>query len=505
MVATHGRARKTLLLIAPPLRGLLEGFASGLVSLGNFIQIHEPVTDIRLLDYSRSALSDIEGQLRDEFATAGDTLVGITTTTASYHSAIQVALACKRARPAAAVILGGPHASVQDDVVLGHHPEVDVVARGEGEWAILNLLRSYPRLSGVPGVSYRSPFGIQRNPEAAPLETEILDQLSPSFQPEHLKVPPGKFDHATYLSARGCPLQCGFCAVGNNRIRAKSIPAIVADLRHMIGSLGYKRLAIEDNFFAHSAHRTLALCSALEDLQKEQAFSWDCQTRVESLRNAGVIAAMERAGCEAVYIGVEALTPEGLTYLAKAAEPEKYLRTLMKDVLPRLMQSSILSYVNLQFGLPIPGDGDADSLRLVAAIGSMALAADKRVTIFPQLHVVYPGTQHFARMLEQGALGPLGHAIFESFTAWEANQEPILRWLGEHFAHGVGGIPIGILHRPALREGRFEIDAAAVQEIGRQLRSIGALPGIHAFRYGKYLVQADAGAREEGGKTAACH
>ena len=99
--------------------------------------------------------------------------------------------------------------------------------------------------------------------------------------------------------------------------------------------------------------------------------------------------------------------------------------------------------------------------------------------------------------LEQGIFGPHGYAIFESFTAWEADQEPILRWLGEHFAHGVGGIPIGILRWPDLRDGRFEIDARAVDRIDRHLKTIGAMSGIRAFRYGEYLVKADSAVRAQ--------
>jgi radical SAM superfamily enzyme YgiQ (UPF0313 family) len=486
MVSKTGNTDKTLFLIAPPQRGLLEGFASGLISLANFVQLHEPGTDIRLLDYSQAAPSDVESELLREFATAGETLIGITATTASYYNAIQVALACKRLRPGAAVILGGHHATAQDDVILRHHPEVDVVVRGEGEWALLHLLRSYPHLSAVPSISFRSPFGIHRTPAAPLLETSLLDELSPVFQSERLHAPPGKFDHATYVSARGCPLRCAFCCVGNNRIRAKSIPAIIADLRYLIGSQGYRRLAIEDNFFAHSASRTIELCSALKKLQQEHSFSWDCQTRVESLRDGKVVSSMERAGCEAVYIGIESLTPKGLTYLGKTAQPDRYLHVLTHDVLPRLMRSSMRAYINLQFGLPGGPSDEAESLRTLSGIAGIAAAAGKHITIFPQLHVVYPGTSHFRMYLEQGLLGKHGHGIFEAFTVWEAAQEPILTWLGEHFAHGVGGIPVGILAPAELRKGRFEIDAEAVRRIDGYLRTIGAMRGMIAFRYGQY-------------------
>ena len=490
MATNTRRTGKTLFLIAPPQRGLLEGFASGLISLASFVQLHEPAIDIRLLDYSETDLPGIDAELRAALAGAGDSLIGITATTASYHNAILLARACKRLWPDIPVVLGGHHASAQDDVILGRHAEIDIIVRGEGERALLALLRSFPALSAVPGISYRSPFGIQRNPPAPPLETETLDEMSPVFQPESLHAPPGKFDHATYVSARGCPLRCAFCCVGNNRIRAKSIPAIIADLRYLTAAQGYRRLAIEDNFFAHSARRTIDLCAALENLQEEHGFSWDCQTRVESLRDGAVVRAMERAGCEAVYIGVEALTPEGLGYLGKTAQPGKYIEMLMRDVLPRLMRSSIRPYINLQFGLPGGIEEDAEWLRILAGIGGLAAAAGKQVTIFPQLHVVYPGTSHFRMYLEQGLFGPQGEAIFEPFTAWEAAQEPVLTWLGTHFAHGVGGIPVGILSAAALKAGRFEVEIGAVSRIDGSLRRIGTLPGIVVFRYGQYLVKA---------------
>ncbi len=496
MATNTGYTGKTLLLMAPPQRGLLEGFASGLISLANFIQIHEPGTDIRLLDFSQADPLDIDDALRAAFRTVGDAIIGITATTASYYNAMLAARACKRLRPDIPVVLGGHHATSQDDVILGHHPEVDVVVCGEGERALLSLLRSFPELSDVPGIAYRSPFGVQRNPPASLLETEALDEISPVFQQERLHAPPGKFDHSTYVSARGCPLRCAFCCVGNNRIRAKSVAAIVSDLRYLIGTQGSRKLAIEDNFFAHSASRTIELCAALEKLQGEHTFSWDCQTRVESLRNPAVIAAMERAGCEAVYIGVEALTPLGLTYLGKTSQPAKYLDMLLGDVLPRMMRSRISTYINLQFGLPGGGE-DAESPRVLADIAAIAATAKRTVTIFPQLHVVYPGTSHFRTYLEQGLFGAHGKAIFESFTAWEAAQEPILNWLGVHFAHGVGGIPIGIMSEAALRGGRFEIERESVARIDRCLRMIGTLPGINVFRYTPYLVRSEIPVGEE--------
>jgi hypothetical protein len=156
MLSNTWRTGKTLFLIAPPQRGLLEGFASGLISLANFVQLHEPAIYIRLLDYSQADPLEIDGELRSAVARAGDALIGITATTASYYNAALVAQACKRLRPETPVVLGGHHATAQDEVILRRHPEFDIVVRGEGEWALLSLLRSFPALSGVPGMPEHS-------------------------------------------------------------------------------------------------------------------------------------------------------------------------------------------------------------------------------------------------------------------------------------------------------------------------------------------------------------
>src|SRR5207253_1270066 len=100
-------------------------------------------------------------------------------------------------------------------------------------------------------------------------------------------------------------------------------------------------IAIEDNFFAHSRSRTLELCEALQALQSSCPFTWDCQTRVESLCREGVPQAMAGAGCEAVYIGVEAFAPEHLWYLRKTNHPGTYIRALEEQVVPQLIKLGI--------------------------------------------------------------------------------------------------------------------------------------------------------------------
>ena len=482
----------TLLLVHPPQAGLLEGFASGLTALANFVDLHEPGVDVELVDLGLARTNGIEQEIAPVLRCSSSApFVGISTTTATYQSALHVARVVKRLSPPSVVLLGGHHASAQADVVLrSHHDCVDYVVRGEGEVTLSAVLRSYPDVTQVPNLSYRNGSEIRHNPTAPLLDQEHLDRLPPTFHGHGLRSAPGKFDHATYVSARGCPLKCAFCAVANQQIRAKSVAGVIADLRLLVGEHGYRRIAIEDNFFAHSPKRTLELCAALVALQRELPFAWDCQTRVESMRRFEIVTAMEAAGCEAVYLGVESLEADQLMYLAKTSSPSFYLQALEVEVLPRLLRSKIGCYMNLQVGLPDEDTRQREStLRALRKFGQLALARKKSIQVFPQLHVVYPGTKHYQRALAEGRFGPVGELAFEEFTAWEAHQEPVLRWLGEHFAHGTGGIPEGILASDELRKGRFEVDPDAVLSVVNYLESMEAIEGISVFRYGRYLAQ----------------
>lgn len=490
---------RPLLLIQPPQPGLLDGFANALIDLGNFILNHEPLADVSILDLGPADATKAKLQLTSALNDLGSSqaVVGITTTTASYQSALSVARMIKDHSNAHTVVLGGHHASPQHDVILRHHQKcIDVVIRGEGERPLCALVQGHAP-SEIEGTSSLKSGFLRVNGEPRSLTTAELDTLHVDFRGQLFQSAPGKFDRATYVSARGCPLRCAFCAVAGEPIRAKSVSRIIEDLACLVFERGYQRIAIEDNFFGHKRSRTLELCAAIRAFRHQTGsrFTWDCQTRLESLCDPEVIAALESAGCESVYVGVEALTAPELYYLGKTARPEHYLERLTTVVAPRLLDSNIALFMNLQVGLPCQtADTQAARLARLRELGRLAERRGKTITIFPQLSVIYPGTQHFWKAVEEHEFGKHGNDVFEAFTAWEALERPVLTFLGENFAHGVGGIPTGILDRRLLRAGEFVIDPQAVESVKQTLLSFEPIPGLDIFKYGRYLAGPNAGA-----------
>ena len=492
----------SLLLVIPPQHALLEGFSSGLISLANYVAAHEPALDVRLLDLSHTAPEDLERELALAFdGGGGRVLVGITTTTATYQWGLAVARSTRRLPVDASIVMGGHHASPEARVVLREHPEIDCIIGGEGEEALLSLVRNPDDWSAVPSLTYRAGpdgsagDGIRANPRAKLLSTAELDEIDPTHRTAASRSSTGKFDHTSYVSARGCPLKCAFCAVAGEQIRAKSIPRVIDDLRRLVRDFGYRRIAIEDNFFAHSPARTRDLCAAIEACRREPGmdFTWDAQTRVESLQSAETVAAMRRAGCDALYVGVESLVDAQLRQMRKTPDPERYLDLLCRRTVPLLATHDIECYINLQLGLPGETDGQRETtIEMLLKLGAIAGRYRKSITVFPQLAVVYPGTaDYLAARGVGGRLAYFDDMTFERFTAWEIEQQPVLTWLGRHFAHGTGGIPLGILSPESLGAGRFDVDPDAVLRVVNQLDRMRQVRGVRVFNYAKYLVTAD--------------
>ena len=483
----------TLFLVLPPQHWLLEGFTSGLVALANYVTQNVSAVTVKFLDLSHVPVDKLLPAIQSHAATESGTLVaGITTTTATYQSALAVAAAFKTVDRRIPVILGGHHSNAEDELILKRHRDIDFVLRGEGERALALFLQQYPDVHSVPGLSFRDGDSVIRNPEGPRLTPQELDALSIEFADMDLRGPLGRCDHVTYVSARGCPLKCAFCAVANERVRAKSIEQVVSDIDMLTGTYHFQRIGIEDNFFAQSQARTMALCRALTDFRRSRPwvdFSWDCQTRVESMTHPELVHLLAAAGCEGVFLGVENFDTRALLYLNKTRRPESYTELFLDRVLPLILETRMACYVNFQVGIPFEDQQVRErNLAILGAAGALAKRRGGKLVLCPMLHVVYPGTPLFHGLVSEGTLS---HDIFEEFTRWEADVEPIKRWLGRHFAHGTGGIPLGTLVRPLRSGEEFEVDPKRVFDIENYLADIRAIDGLEVFEYEPYLVPGD--------------
>lgn len=240
--------------------------------------------------------------------TAAD-VVGITSTTLTYKSALRIAGVTKEVLPECTVVLGGCHASFWDENALRECPSLDIVVRREGEITFIDLLEklhSKSSLNGVQGITFRkSDGGIARN-EDRPFMENLDDLPFPAF---HL-FPLGTFRRVGKIifpltTSRGCVYWCDFCTavrMFGRKYRMRSPKNVVDEIEFLQNKYGESQFAFYDDAFTINPERVEKICDEIR--QRKLAIRWDCEARVDMV-NKNLLQKMSAAGCIAVWLGVE--------------------------------------------------------------------------------------------------------------------------------------------------------------------------------------------------------
>ncbi|OGR67268.1 MAG: hypothetical protein A2081_01345 [Elusimicrobia bacterium GWC2_61_19] len=275
-------------------------------------------------------------------------LVGIYTLTFALMDALKVAAVVKSADERILVCSGGPHPTIYPRETVAQK-NVDFAVSGEGEAAFLKLadtLAAGGDLRQVPGLTFKEAGAAVTNPKADPIEN--LDELP---FPSRRSLPYGKYTSiiaktapvTTFISSRGCPFNCSFCATSRQRWRPRSVENIIAELEECV-ALGIREFFFFDDTFAISKERVLKLCAAIEARGLKILF--DIRTRVDTV-DAEMLAALKKAGCERVQYGVEAGTPEILATLKKGIDLDR-VRAIFKTT----RDLGITTFADFMIGSP---------------------------------------------------------------------------------------------------------------------------------------------------------
>ena len=89
-------------------------------------------------------------------------IIGVTSTTLLYKSAMKLINEAKQAHPQAVTMLGGSHGTFWDENALNEYPSLDIVVRKEGETTfteLLNKLQTKTSINSVQGITFRHKNG----------------------------------------------------------------------------------------------------------------------------------------------------------------------------------------------------------------------------------------------------------------------------------------------------------------------------------------------------------
>src|SRR6266545_3743917 len=146
--------------------------------------------------------------------TADYILLGHSGSTAAHKTALKTIRAIHKELPHLRVVYGGVYPSYADGVVMAECEEIDAVVRGEGEQAVVGLIRTWEQtddLGYVDGVTWRKGDEIVVNRSRTPIKD--IDQYRPGWElVDWSRYSMFGFKNAAGLQfSRGCTLTCTYC------------------------------------------------------------------------------------------------------------------------------------------------------------------------------------------------------------------------------------------------------------------------------------------------------
>ena len=263
-------------------------------------------------------------------------VLGLSTFAGNLGHVVELARRVKEARPELKIILGGPQATFTADPLLRKYSLVDLVVRGEAEEIIVGVLRvleGKEEPGEVRGISYRVGDKVVHNPPAGPvLDLDSLPRPDRSLLGVKYSSTLGPLSFSsgkstTVLTSRGCPYRCTFCscmAFRGSLCKFRSPENVVGELEELEGE-GYEEVGFVDDSFTLVRKRVERICELMR--KRKLNLSWWCESRVDAV-SLELFREMKRAGCEAVFFGLESGSQRILDYYQKRITPEQSVRAV---------------------------------------------------------------------------------------------------------------------------------------------------------------------------------
>lgn len=255
---------------------------------------------------------------------------GFGPTSPEYPHALDCMQRIREVSPNARIIIGGPHAILNHLNVI--HDGWDCIVVGDGEYAAEDAFLGHRSLIFA---------------EPRPLdEYPIPDRTLVNLRKYHFKL--RNHPATTVMGSRGCPNRCGFCAKNETRVRLRSAPKLIEEIK-VLESMGWDALAFPEDIFILNKARTVAVC----DYLRQQGIIWRCLVRADLVVKYGLdfLRMMAASGCLGVGLGVESGSDRILKIIHKGETVET-----MRRAISMLNQAGL--HVKAFFIVGLPGENE---------------------------------------------------------------------------------------------------------------------------------------------------
>lgn len=208
-------------------------------------------------------------------------------------------------------IFGGPHPTFYPEMIYKNG--VDSVCLGEGEGALLELVENLENKKAIDRIKnlwIKNGNKIVKNPTRPLIENldslpfpdrEIIYKSSPEFK---------EYKSKFFFSGRGCPYQCTYCfnhkynEIYKNKgkiVRFRSVDNFIREILEVKKKYPFEFAFIDDDTFLLKPQKWLEEFAVK---MKKTKIRFSCNVRVD-LINEEIVYLLKKAGCYAVWFGIE--------------------------------------------------------------------------------------------------------------------------------------------------------------------------------------------------------
>jgi radical SAM superfamily enzyme YgiQ (UPF0313 family) len=406
-----------VLLIIPP------GIRSNTPPLGFLYlgaQLERDGVRVAVLDAGMEGL-DVDGALR-RIAEIDPQIVGLTATTPEIQAAEDFAAVIKADQPRRAVVLGGPHPTLDPAGVLAQ-PQVDYVLRGEAEFSFSEFCRAY--LGGrrdaftVDGLSYRTDGEQVHRPDRA--LTADLDEIP---MPARHLLPMSLYRNFgrvykrrpvhVMITSRGCPFHCIFCAheIFGKRYRFNSSGRMLEETKVLMRDYGAREVLFREDNLTANKQRVYEFCEGIH--RENLDLTWMALSHVNSI-DADLAKAMHEAGCWHLGLGVESGSPAIQQVLKKNLDLDR-----AREAFEIVQNAGIRTLAFFMIG------NYCDTPETIRQTIDFARTLNTDFAIFT-ITTPFPGTELFEKAVAEGLITNFDPSQLCNNPAMFKQKHPVLR------------------------------------------------------------------------------
>jgi len=313
---------------------------------------------------------------------------------------VEIARAVKRWNRDFPVILGGWHPSLLPDQTLAAD-YVDIIARGQGEDAMLEIARrleNHAPLDDVAGVGFKRDGKLHLTPERG---LKAITAMPPKAY--HL----AEFDAyekvcgrrwAMYLSSFACPFNCSYCTnagVYGRKWNALPVEQVVEETVDLTRRYRLELLWMADDNFLVDLERSLAIAEGL--IRAGSTYKWSIQatTNLTARLSVDELRLLKRSGLHQICQGIETASPKVMKLMNKGFQD---IDSIYQST-ERCVEADVIPSFNIIFGYPGEGVKERrETLNFMMDICRRFPGAEFWTNIFTP----YPGSPIFHRATELG-------------------------------------------------------------------------------------------------------